>query len=144
MTVTLCGWCSNMDDSEGERCPCRAPHDVAAARDALVRATPYRPQSGPSQEGSGMTTRKHLRAVTPFNEAARLLEVQPGQPALALQIHHPDGQGRCNGCFGEHRQWPCFIAGLALMVRAKQDRAARRAERACAPLEALGGTGDTR
>ncbi len=42
MTVTLCGWCSNMDDSEGERCPCRAPHDVAAARrrlrDAIVRA----------------------------------------------------------------------------------------------------------
>ncbi len=42
MAVTVCDHCANVDDENGERCPCRAPHDVAAARrrlrDAIVRA----------------------------------------------------------------------------------------------------------
>lgn len=42
VNVEIHDWCGRLDDSEGERCPCRAPHDVPASRrrlrDAIVRA----------------------------------------------------------------------------------------------------------
>ncbi len=43
MTAHICSHCDRLDDPErGVACPCRGPHDVAAARrrlrDAIVRA----------------------------------------------------------------------------------------------------------
>ncbi len=78
---------------------------------------------------------RHLR---PVRDPADFLAAQPGQPDLALRIHFCGPDGRCAGCFGEHRQkWPCLLAGLALEVKARQKRAARRRS-SSAPLEVLG------
>ncbi len=79
------------------------------------------------------------RHLHPVPAAADFLARQPGQPDLALSIHREGPDGRCAGCFGEHRPYPCLIAGLALEVRARQERAARRRRVASvAPLEVLG------
>lgn len=77
----------------------------------------------------------------PVPAAVAFLAAQPGQPDLALRIHHPGPDGRCGGCFGETRQkWPCLIAGLALEVRARQqrNRARKRLSTPVVPPEVLG------
>jgi hypothetical protein len=68
-----------------------------------------------------------MTTLRPLPAAAAFLAAQPGQPDLALSIHHAGPSGWCAGCFGEHRQkWPCLVAGLALEVRARQESTGRR------------------
>lgn len=93
---------------------------------------------------------RHLR---PVRDPADFLAAQPGQPDLALRIHYCGPDGRCAGCFGEHRQkWPCLLAALALEVKSRQKRPPRSRRASVAPLEVLGvhgwraedaGTGET-